>query len=153
MSSNQRSRIPVTPTVLIGLCTLLGIAGVVMLFLGIGGIALTELKVPGINLNVGTTSVALAITIVGFGLAVVLLALVFAYARGQTAEKRKILQKILKDRPDLTPDEVVALITAMSNGALVVGSQIDSLGSEESPSSESLPSPSEGADAEGQSTP
>jgi membrane-bound ClpP family serine protease len=87
MSITQRQRKPVTPTILLVSGIVVGLVGLVMLILGMGRTAPTSFKIPGVNFDISTTSIALVVTFLGFGVAVAVLASVAAYARGAGSRK------------------------------------------------------------------
>jgi hypothetical protein len=58
MSPQTRQRKPVTPTILLVAGIVVGFVGLVMLLLGLGGTAPTSFKIPGVNFDISTPSVA-----------------------------------------------------------------------------------------------
>jgi adenylate kinase len=92
MSSETRQRKPGTQVILLAAGLVVGFVGVVLLLLGSWATAPTSFKLPGMNIDISTISVALVVTFLGFGLAVTVLALSVMRARGQAAERRTVMK-------------------------------------------------------------
>ena len=92
MSSEMSQRKPVTSTILLAAGIVVGFVGLVILLLATGGIAPTSFKLPSMNIDFSTISVALVVTFLGFGVAVTGLALAVTYARGHAADRRKVMK-------------------------------------------------------------
>ena len=99
MANTERDRIPVTPTILVVAGIIVGIVGIVMLILGLGGSAPTTLQVPGMNLNVSTTSLAVVVTVLGLGVSLSTVAMTMRYSKGLSKEERETLERLAKERP------------------------------------------------------
>src|SRR5262249_7026108 len=101
MSSETRQRKPGTPTILLAAGIVVGFVGLVMLLLGIVGTAPTSFTIPGLKIDIATNSVAFVVAFLGFGVAVAALALSRAYAKGQAAETRRVIENGSSREPRL----------------------------------------------------
>lgn len=62
-------RKPITPTIVVWLGMLVGFVGLVMVILGLGGVAPFQFQMPGVGVNVQTTSAGLVVMVIGFAVA------------------------------------------------------------------------------------
>jgi len=95
MSVVPPPRTPITPTVVVGVGLFVGLVGLVMLLLGFGGVAPLQLKVPGVGVDVQTTSASIAVMVIGFATAVIPLALAIwgSAKRGNGTDVGSIFRK------------------------------------------------------------
>jgi hypothetical protein len=109
MPSIKGERRAKTPTVVIVVGLLVGIAGLAMLFTGLGGSAPTRLQVAGLHLDIETSSLGLSVTIVGFTVAVVTLFIVMSIYAKQTKEHAEFMKHVVENKPNMSVEELAAL--------------------------------------------